>query len=61
MFIKKDTFIYVYNKQVLVGHLLFGDFELYGIIFINACVVITVAMVMLLRDFASYGIKFMCV
>jgi hypothetical protein len=36
----------------LVGdHLLLIDFGPYGIIFLNMCVVTTVAMVMLLRDF----------
>jgi hypothetical protein len=38
----------------LVGdHLLLRDFRPYGIIFMNACVII-VAMVMLLRDFGPY-------
>jgi hypothetical protein len=41
----------------LVGdHLLLRDSGPYGIIFMNACVVITVAMVMMLRDFGPYGI-----
>jgi hypothetical protein len=31
----------------------------YSIIFMNVCVVTTVAMVMLLRDFRPYGIIFM--
>jgi hypothetical protein len=35
----------------LVDRLLLRDFGAYGIIFINVCVVITVAMVMLLRGF----------
>jgi hypothetical protein len=39
-------------------HLLFWDFGPYGIIYMNVCVVITVVMVKLLRDFASYGIIF---
>jgi hypothetical protein len=40
--------IYLYDKEVLVGdHLLLRDFGPYGIIFMNVCVVITVAMVML--------------
>jgi uncharacterized YccA/Bax inhibitor family protein len=40
----------------LVGDiLLLRDFGPYGIIFINVCVVTTVAMVMLLRDFGLYG------
>jgi hypothetical protein len=43
---------------VSVGdHLLLRNFGSYGIIFINVCVVVTVAMVMLLRDFEPYGTK----
>jgi hypothetical protein len=34
--------------------LLFRDFGPYGIIFMNVCVVITVAMAMLLREFGHY-------
>jgi hypothetical protein len=51
------TKAHLYNKQVLRswlidGNLLLRDFEPYGIlIFMNVCAVITVAMVMLLRDF----------
>jgi uncharacterized YccA/Bax inhibitor family protein len=46
----------IYLQQACVGslvgdHLLLRDFEPYGIIFMNVCVVINVAMVMLLRDF----------
>jgi hypothetical protein len=41
--------------------LLSRDFGPYGIIFMNVCVVITVAMEMLLRAFGQYGIIFiMC-
>jgi hypothetical protein len=36
--------------------LLLRNFGPYGIIFINVCVVITIAMVMLLKDFGVYGI-----
>jgi uncharacterized YccA/Bax inhibitor family protein len=44
----------------LVGdHLLLRDVGPYGIIFMNVCVVRTVAMVMQLRDFGPYGIIFM--
>jgi hypothetical protein len=34
--------------------MLFRNFGTYGIIFTNVCVVITVAVVMLLRDFGPY-------
>jgi hypothetical protein len=45
--------IYIISKCWLDGdHLLFRDCVPYGIIFMNLCVVITVAMVMLLRDFS---------
>jgi uncharacterized YccA/Bax inhibitor family protein len=42
---------YIYNKQVFVGcnHFLLKDFVLYGIM-LGLCV-ITIAMIMLLRDF----------
>jgi hypothetical protein len=44
----------------LVGyHLLLRDSGPYRIIFMNAYVVITIAMVMLLRDLGSYGLIFM--
>jgi hypothetical protein len=44
----------------LVGDpLCLRDFGPYGIIFINVCVIITVAMVMLLGIFGSYRIVFM--
>jgi hypothetical protein len=34
------SFIYLYNKQLLVAdHLLLRDFGPYGIVFINVCVV----------------------
>jgi hypothetical protein len=57
-----EDIFYLCNKQVLGGslvgdHLLFRDFETYGIIFMNLCV-ITIAMLMLLRD---YGIIFLTV
>jgi hypothetical protein len=49
--------VYIIGKCWLVGeHLLLMDFRPYGIIFMNVCVVITVAMVMLLRDFVPSGI-----
>jgi hypothetical protein len=58
--IAKLPFIYLYNRQVLVGdYLPLRDFEPYGIIFMNVCDIITVAMVILLRDFGPYGIIFM--
>jgi hypothetical protein len=40
-------------------HLLSRDFAPCGIIFMNVCVVITVAMVKLLKDVGPYGIIFM--
>jgi hypothetical protein len=40
-------------------HLLLSDFRPYVIIFMNVWVVITVAMVMLLRNFGSYGDHFL--
>jgi hypothetical protein len=56
---------HLYNGQVLVGSLVgcwsfaaVKGFWPYGIIFMNVCVV-TIAMVMLLRDFGPYGIIFM--
>jgi hypothetical protein len=56
---------YLYNKQVLVAllvgyHLLVRDFGHCGIMFMNVCV-ITVGMVMLLRDFWTYRIIFITV
>jgi hypothetical protein len=47
------------NKQVLLAwmfgdNLLLSDFERYGIIFLNDFVIVTVAMVMLLRGFVPY-------
>jgi hypothetical protein len=40
---------------MLVGdHLVFRDFRPYGIIFMNMCVVTTVAVVMLLSGFVPY-------
>jgi hypothetical protein len=43
----------------LVGdHLLLQDFGPYVIIFMNACAVTTVTMIMLLRDFGPYGVIF---
>jgi hypothetical protein len=44
----------------LVGdHLLLKDFGPYGIILMNLCFVVTVEMVMLLRDFGTYETIFM--
>jgi hypothetical protein len=45
----------IYNRQMLVAwlvsdHLLLRNFGPYWIIFMNVCVVMTVAMVMLLRS-----------
>jgi hypothetical protein len=40
-------------------HLIFEIFEPYAIIFTNVCIVITVAMVMVLREFGQYGIIYM--
>lgn len=42
---------YLYNKQVFVAwlvgsRLLFGDFDIYGIIFLNMCVVISITVIM---------------
>jgi hypothetical protein len=52
--------IYRPNRQVLVGeHLLLRDFGPYGIIFMNVCVVITVATVLLLRGFGPDGDNFL--
>jgi len=46
----------------LVGdHLLLRDFGPYGIIFMMACVGLTVAMAMLFGDFGPHGIIFMTV
>jgi hypothetical protein len=46
----------------LVGDcLLLRDFGPYKIIFMNVCVVITIAMAMLLDNFEPYGINFMIV
>jgi hypothetical protein len=45
---------------MLVGdHLLSGNFVPYVTIFMNVRVVVTIAMLMLLRDFGSYRIIFM--
>jgi hypothetical protein len=56
--------IYLHNKQMLVDsligdHLLIIAFRPDGIIFMNVCIVTTVAMLMLLRDFGPYGTTFM--
>jgi hypothetical protein len=40
---------------LVADHLLLRDFEPFGIIFMNVFVVMTVAMVMLLRDFGFMG------
>jgi hypothetical protein len=40
-------------------HLLFWDFGPYGIIYMNVCVVLIVAIMMLLLDFGPYGIILM--
>jgi hypothetical protein len=46
----------------LVGdYLLLRDFRPYGGVFMNVCVVIAVAMVILLRDAGPNGITFDCV
>jgi uncharacterized YccA/Bax inhibitor family protein len=51
-----------YYKHVLAGSFVCGDnfllrnFGLYGLIFIYVCLVINVATIMLLHDFAPYGI-----
>jgi hypothetical protein len=56
----KQRIIYLYNEQLLVSslvgwllgyHLLLMDFGPYDITFMNVYIVMTVAMVMLLRDF----------
>jgi hypothetical protein len=57
-------FVYIIGKcwqlDWFVGdHILSEDFGPYGIIFMHACVVITVSMVMLLSDFGPCGIIFM--
>jgi hypothetical protein len=39
---------------ILGGHLLLSDFRPYAIICVNVCVVITVATLMMLRDFVHY-------
>jgi hypothetical protein len=50
------------EKLWLVGdNLLLRDFGLYWIIFMNVCVIITVAMVKILRYFWPYGIIIMTV
>jgi hypothetical protein len=43
------------NKPVLAGHLILSGFEPYGIMFTNLCV-ITVVMVMMLRNSGPYGV-----
>jgi hypothetical protein len=40
---------------LLLDHLLLREFGSYMMIFMNVCVVIIVAMVMLLRDFGPYA------
>jgi hypothetical protein len=52
--------VFIISRCWLVGdHLLLKDFNPYGIIFMNVRVVITFAMVMLLRDSGLYEIIFM--
>lgn len=58
------TNIYLYNKQAYAGwlignHLLLRDLGPYGTLFTNVYIVITVAMVISLRDFITYYIIFM--
>jgi hypothetical protein len=56
------VYVYTISKSWLVGnYLLLRDFGPYGIIFMNVCVVITVAMVMQLKGFQPYGIIYCCV
>jgi hypothetical protein len=43
----------------LVDLLLLKDFGPYGIIFMNVCVLIAVAVIMVLRDLGPYGVIFM--
>jgi hypothetical protein len=68
MMVVGQLYIYLYNRRVLVcslvyllvaDYLLSRDFWPNGIIFLNVDVVITVAMVMLLRDCGPYDIIFM--
>lgn len=47
--------------MVVANHLLGRDFGPYETIFKNVCAVVTVATVMLLRDFGHYWITFMTV
>jgi hypothetical protein len=47
------------DGNLVSDHLLFRNFGPYVIIFMNVCVLITVAMAMLSRDFQHYGIIFM--
>jgi hypothetical protein len=47
----------VFTVWLLGDHLLLRDFGPYGIIFMNVCVVITVAMVILLQDFGPYVVN----
>jgi hypothetical protein len=59
--------IYLHKRQVLVSsfagwlvdHLVLRNFGPYGVIFMNVCVVINVAVVMLLRDSGLHGTIFM--
>jgi hypothetical protein len=45
------------NCWLVADHLLLTDFGPYWI-FMNVCVVITLVVIMLLRDFGHYGEKF---
>jgi hypothetical protein len=47
----------VFTIWLLGDHLLLRDFGPYGIIFMNVCVVITVAMVILLQDLGPYVVN----
>jgi hypothetical protein len=53
----------LYDKQMLVGDHLLSDFGAFQMMFKNTRVVITLVVIMLLRDFGNYGIIFtsMCV
>jgi hypothetical protein len=57
-----SLFVCVRERIGRRNHLLLRDFEPYGIIFMNVCVVITVvALTMLSRDFGHYGILFLII